>query len=330
MATATSSSSLSVVFQSVASTPAVIDPTGGILEPALIPINYTISRAEYLILTALGDIVTAMESSLTTAEGAIYLEFRKQANALRSFNPSFDQVGQLLSSGVSTIDNWTSAGGGGDLINQVTVQLANLLRDISSSFNKLVGDIESTMQTVWSDVKSAISKIENAIESIVRDSMAFLTRSAGYVVNDVNGYCDNAKKSIRSIMSNIVRDVENGADSITADAKKSIHAATAPIKTAITGVATLSSELNGEIVAIKSTVSSGSAAVTRGIKTITSDSAKILNSATNEVDNAIKSLEQTKIIVVIALIVLSVGTIYGCIIFYRKLVRPALPKMQIQ
>ena len=156
---------LGSLFTPIPIPPAVVDPTGGLLEPVIAPLNFVVTRMEEEVLLALSDAMILLRIALTDGTTALadasdvaFKEVNRIANdglisALGSLQNALDLGGNFASieTIVGRIEKIAT-----DAFSGLTQMANTIFRANQSALGSYGADIESTLATIKNDIRESI------------------------------------------------------------------------------------------------------------------------------------------------------------------------------
>lgn len=313
---------LGSIFTSVRVPPPIADPTGGLLEPAIAPINFIVSKVEEAVLSAMNESILAVRMTLGTltdelagavdaAFGSMYSDGTQAINAaatvMKSAIVDIESAGQdglnIAYSILDGIDNLAeqvvthATGYAANISNILTQNLGN----ITEESNKLADAARSTLQT---ELQRELRQLTDQLLSVT-NRVGSATRSTA---RQLANTADNITLTAAATIDDVVRRSSQ-------DARSDLSAARI---TASDAMATL-----------RNTRQKATSAITRAelaAKQTYSDInvVPLLESYNQRAQRALSSGETLRDAITVISVVIVIGTLYVTYRLYCALIRPRI------
>ena len=203
--------------------PPLHDPTGGLLKPALGPINYIIGAMQDAILASIRDEIFLLKMGLTDGTMLIndYVDdaFKtvfKDAQAM--VQQATNTIKSVLSMDNGVLDDATALLGNiEDMVGSIALTIGQMAMSISNVLTHGARDVVGAIDDILNDTRNNIGRaLEQNISSLTKDVMSSsnaLTADIDSYIITVNNACasaiSTAKSGLRQAMSTISVDIKN-------------------------------------------------------------------------------------------------------------------------
>jgi len=228
------------LFVTVKVPPPIADPTGGLLAPALAPINFIVSKIESGILSAIETEIIGLRQGLNIASQSLNIVVddafkniftiindgvRQSTNELNGIlntateattsdiNFAFsilDQLENILVNSVQTASAMASK-----IQDNVINGCNNVLVDLEKIINDATRDITQTIQTILSgsvrDASDVISKLGNNLNNLNSQISSTVRSVLNDAVTEIINVFNGASSEVKLVVENLKNTVNSGS-----------------------------------------------------------------------------------------------------------------------
>ena len=223
---------LESLFATIQVPPPVTDPTGGLLEPAIAPINFIVEKIEEAVLSAMTDGILAIRMVLGeltdglkgTVDDAFKTIFQdSQAIINDAFDTLKKAIDDLQNGVTDVLDN----------AHNILNNIESMANDAINSASKYASDIKSGMLDAVQDIDKTVQNIvittRQTISSTLEQELNSLTIQITTRANSITSSNNTAMTQISNSVNNSIQESAGAMDAV-------MHEAEAEIKNVFTTV----------------------------------------------------------------------------------------------